>query len=49
MALMCVSAIAGELALWTSERMIADHHRLQDMEQRMEILIKQVREMRERL
>jgi hypothetical protein len=32
MALMCVSAIAGGLALWTSERMIADYHRLQEME-----------------
>jgi len=49
MVLMCVSAIAVGLALWTSERMIADHHRLQDMEQRMEIMTKQVREMRERL
>jgi hypothetical protein len=29
--------------------MIADYHRPQDMEQRMEIMTKQVREMRERL
>jgi len=42
MALMCVSAIAGGLALWTSERMIADYHLLQDMEQQMEFMTKRV-------
>lgn len=42
MALMYVSAIAGGLALWTSERMIADYHWLQDMDKQMEIMTKRV-------
>ena len=46
MASMCVSAIAGGLALWTSERMIVDYHRLQDMEQQMEIMTKRSRSVR---